>query len=70
MQSEKINLIGFNRIQLINELLNREVITEKEKFRVKQLWHWIYFQGVSNFSEMTTFSKSFQDKLSKYYSID
>ena len=70
MQSEKINLIGFNRIQLINELLNRKVIKEKEKYRVKQLWHWIYFQGVSDFSKMTTFSKSFQAKLSKYYSID
>ena len=70
MQSDKINLIGFNREELIEELINKNIITEKEKYRVKQLWHWIYFQGLSNFSEMTTFSSEFQNKLSKYYSID
>ena len=70
MQSDKINLIGFNREELIEELINKNIITEKEKYRVKQLWHWIYFQGISNFSEMTTFSSEFQNKLSKYYSID
>ena len=70
MQSDKINLIGFNREELIEELINKNIITEKEKYRVKQLWHWIYFQGISNFSKMTTFSSEFQNKLSKHYSID
>ena len=67
MQSDKINLIGFNREELIEELINKNIITEKEKYRVKQLWHWIYFQGISNFSEMSTVSSEFQNKLSKYY---
>ena len=70
MQSDKINLIGLNREDLIEELINKNIINEKGKYRVKQLWHWIYFQGIRNFSEMTTFSSEFQTKLSKHYSID
>ena len=61
MKSDKINLIGFNREELIEELVHKNIITEKEKYRVKQLWHWIYFQGISNSSEMTTFSSEFQN---------
>ena len=34
MQSDKINLIGFNREELIEGLINKNIITEKEKYRV------------------------------------
>ena len=70
MKTDKINLIGFNRSQLFEELISKNIITEKEKYRIKQLWHWIYFQGIENFSKMTTFSVSLQNKLSKIYSVN
>ena len=60
MKTSKINLIGFSRSQLTEVLISRNIINQKELYRVKQLWHWLYFQGVSNFSQMTTLSLSFQ----------
>ena len=70
MKTSKINLIGFSRSQLTEVLISRNIINQKELYRVKQLWHWLYFQGISHFSQMTTFSLSFQKKLSEYFIID
>ncbi len=47
------NLIGLDRDELAAELA---AIGEKP-FRAKQLWHWIYHRGESDFSRMTTLSK-------------
>ena len=59
----KINVIGLSREELAAEL---EVLGERP-FRLKQLWHWIYFRGVRDFNEMTTLSKASRAKLAKTY---
>ena len=61
----KINLVGLNREELEAELYR---LGEKS-FRVKQLWHWIYFRGVTNFSDMTTLSKTLRAKLADTHTI-
>ena len=61
----KKNIIGLSRNELSEELL---VIGEKP-FRLKQLWHWLYHQGVRDFSEMSTISKQLQEKLAGLYEI-
>jgi 23S rRNA (adenine2503-C2)-methyltransferase len=38
-------------------------------FRAKQLWHWIYGRGARDFSEMTSLSKGFREKLSESFAI-
>ncbi|MDP7599987.1 MAG: 23S rRNA (adenine(2503)-C(2))-methyltransferase RlmN, partial [Rhodospirillales bacterium] len=48
--SQRKNLIGLDRDELLAELT---AIGEKP-FRVKQVWHWIYHQGESDFAKMTT----------------
>ena len=48
----RTELIGLDRDELIAELA---AIGEKP-FRAKQLWHWIYHRGVSDFSLMTSVS--------------
>jgi 23S rRNA (adenine2503-C2)-methyltransferase len=63
--SEKQNLIGLNREEL-GEIL--EKLGEK-KFRAKQVWNWIYYFGVRNFSDMTNISKGIREKLEASYSI-
>ena len=62
----KINLIGLDRDDLAEELY---LIGEKP-FRVKQLWHWIYFRGATNFDTMTTLSKDLRKKLTKTHVIE
>src|SRR5919202_996546 len=38
-------------------------------FRVKQLWHWIYHQGVVDFSRMSSIAKPLQAKLAERFVI-
>ncbi len=61
----KKNIIGLTRQELNQEL---EAIGEKP-FRVKQLWHWIYNQGVKDFSQMSSISKQLQQKLDDIYEL-
>ena len=61
----KLSLLGLDRTELGLEL---EKIGEKP-FRAKQLWHWIYNRGETNFKLMTTIAKPLQQKLSELYVV-
>lgn len=61
----KKNLIGISRHDLACVL---EGLGEK-KFRTKQLWHWIYHQGETDFSKMTSLGKTLRTKLQDYHMI-
>jgi len=39
------------------------------KFRVKQLWHWIYHQGVVDFARMSSIAKPLQARLAEKFVI-
>lgn len=58
-------LVGLSREELA------EVLTEigEKPFRAKQLWHWIYHQGVTDFSLMSTIAKPLQAKLEKHFIV-
>ncbi len=62
---QKKNIIGLSRNELLTEM---ESINEKP-FRVKQIWHWLYNQGVQNFTDMSSISKQLQEKLANTYEI-
>ncbi len=59
------DLIGLDRDQLIAEMA---AIGEKP-FRAKQLWHWIYHQGVTDFSVMSSIARPLQQKLAEHFII-
>ncbi|MBS7810006.1 23S rRNA (adenine(2503)-C(2))-methyltransferase RlmN [Roseococcus pinisoli] len=59
------DLVGLTREQLAEEML---AIGEKP-FRAKQLWHWIYHQGVRDFSVMNTIAKPLQLRLAERFTI-
>lgn len=62
----KKNLIG-----LSFDELNAELVSIGEKpFRTKQLWHWLYHQGQTDFSQMTTLAKDFRAKLADLYTAE
>ncbi|NQV85186.1 MAG: 23S rRNA (adenine(2503)-C(2))-methyltransferase RlmN [Rhodospirillales bacterium] len=60
------NLIGLDREELALEMA---AIGEKP-FRAKQLWHWIYHQGETDFAKMTTLAKTARVKLAEHYTLD
>ncbi|MGN0905259.1 MAG: 23S rRNA (adenine(2503)-C(2))-methyltransferase RlmN [Alphaproteobacteria bacterium] len=53
------DLIGLSREELGAEI---EKLGEKP-FRAKQLWHWMYNQGKTDFSEMTSLGRELRRKL-------
>ncbi|MDB5369666.1 MAG: rRNA methyltransferase [Roseomonas sp.] len=58
-------LVGLSREELVEEMV---AIGEKP-FRAKQLWHWIYHQGVTDFSRMPTIARTMQAKLEERFVI-
>jgi 23S rRNA (adenine2503-C2)-methyltransferase len=59
------DLVGMSRVELAAELA---AIGEKP-FRVKQLWHWIYHQGTTDFSRMSSIARPLQEKLAEKFII-
>src|SRR5947209_2892892 len=57
------NLVGLGREALAAEMAEFGA----EPFRARQLWHWIYRRGATDFAPMTSLSKSFRDKLAAHY---
>ena len=58
-------LVGLTREELIAELA---AIGEKA-FRAKQIWHWIYHQGATDFAAMSSIARPLQQKLAERFVI-
>ena len=59
------DLIGLSREELTDALV---AIGEKP-FRTKQIWHWLYHQGVTDFARMSSIAKPLQAKLAERFVI-
>ncbi|PCI42295.1 MAG: 23S rRNA (adenine(2503)-C(2))-methyltransferase RlmN [Rhodospirillaceae bacterium] len=59
MNKNLTNLVGLDRDQLIAVLAS----IDEKPFRAKQLWHWIYHRGVTNFEDMANIGKPLRAKL-------
>jgi 23S rRNA (adenine2503-C2)-methyltransferase len=57
------NLVGLGREALAAEMAEFGAAP----FRARQLWHWIYRRGVTDFAAMTSLSKPFRDELAARY---
>jgi 23S rRNA (adenine2503-C2)-methyltransferase len=54
----KVELIGLPREQIRASLEEAGLEPRQAKLRAKQIWHWIYNRGVSDFSAMTDIAKA------------
>jgi len=59
------NLVGLGRAELAEEMAGFGA----ERFRARQLWHWIYHRGVTDFSLMTNLAKPFRERLCEQYEL-
>ncbi len=59
------DLIGLSREELAAEM----AAIGAEPFRARQLWHWLYHRGATEFAAMTTLAKSFRAELERHYVI-
>src|SRR6202166_3897919 len=59
------NLVGMGRAGLAEEM----AAFGAEPFRARQLWHWIYHRGATDFAAMTTLAKEFRKHLADSYIV-
>src|SRR5438094_3658662 len=59
------NLVGLSRDELAEEMAGFGA----EPFRARQLWHWIYYRGATDFAAMTSLSKGFRERLAERYEL-
>ncbi len=62
----KRGLVGLDRAELI--ALFKEI--GLESFRAKQVWHWIYHRGITDFSQMTNLAKPVREKMAEHFVVD
>ena len=67
MTNLKTNIIGLSRDQIKSILIEAKLIKLNENFRVKQIWHWLYFHGVTNIDDMTSISIDLREDLKKVF---
>jgi 23S rRNA (adenine2503-C2)-methyltransferase len=58
-------LLGLGREELAAEM----AAFGAEKFRARQLWHWIYNRGATDFAVMSSLSKAFRARLDEAYVV-
>src|SRR5438045_340105 len=60
------NLVGMGRAELAEAMAGFWA----EPFRARQLWHWIYYRGVTDFAAMTNLAKGFREQLAATYELN
>ncbi len=65
MSTAPKDLVGLSRDALAAEMK----AIGAEPFRARQLWHWIYNRGATDFSAMTSLSKAFRAELAARYVV-
>lgn len=61
----RTDLVGLSREELAAAL----AAIDEPAFRAKQLWHWIYHQGVTDFGRMSSIARPVQQKLGERFVI-
>src|SRR5271165_2980027 len=64
-ETPRCNLVGLGREALAAEMAEFGA----EPFRARQLWHWIYHRGATDFAAMTSLSKPLRDRLAAHYRL-
>src|SRR5262249_25869698 len=62
---ERRALVGLSRAELGEEI----AAFGAEPFRARQLWHWIYHRGTTDFAAMTNLAKPFRERLAANYEL-
>jgi len=65
----RIDLLGLSRADLRMALETAQLEPKQAKLRAKQLWHWIYNRGVTDFALMSDISKTMQPWLAQRFVI-
>ncbi len=65
----RVELVGLTREEIAGALAASGERAETTKMRARQLWHWIYHQGVTDFDRMTNIAKDMRGRLAQNFVI-
>ena len=51
------SIVGLSRAQLTDVLADVGVPEKQRRMRMRQIWHWMYNRGITDFEQMTDISK-------------
>jgi len=66
----KIKLVGLGRKDISAHLATFGIEPKKLRMRTKQIFHWIYNYGVTDWDQMTNIGKGLRDQLSQTFSLE
>ena len=61
----KLNLIGLDRAELREQLIEAGIPEKQARMRASQLWQWIYWYGHQDFSAMSNIAKPLRQMLAE-----
>jgi 23S rRNA (adenine2503-C2)-methyltransferase len=65
----KTDPIGLTRAEIAAALAAAGLDAKAAKLRAKQIWHWLYHRGVTDFDAMTDIAKTMRPWLSEHFAI-
>jgi 23S rRNA (adenine2503-C2)-methyltransferase len=65
----RIDLIGLTKLQIREALLESQMEAKQAKLRAKQIWHWIYNRGATDFEVMTDIAKDMRSWLEQRFVV-
>jgi len=68
-QGDKICLIGLDRAELADHLVDAGVPAKQARMRASQVWQWIYWYGHQDFSAMSNIAKPLRSLLSEKFTL-
>ena len=63
------DLVGLSRAELAAEIAAVLERAGEAPFRARQIWHWMYHQGETDFARMSTIARPLQQKLAERFAI-
>ncbi len=64
------NLVGLTRKEIAAALVEGGEAEKSAKMRARQLFHWLYYRGASDFGDMTSISKDMRARLPDNFTVD
>src|SRR3546814_4649759 len=65
----RVDLLGLSKEQIRASLADAGMEPKQAKLRGKQLWHWIYNRGATDFTAMTDIAKRSEEHTSELQSL-
>jgi len=65
----RIDLVGLNKAEMAAALVAAGVPEKQAKLRAKQVWHWIYHRGLTDFAGMTDIAKDTRALLAERFVV-